>query len=150
MLKDLLEKKLYQAKKGREDWLELIEKKYIKNETYVILFPQNGTSCNKYILKYLPVFSEKLDIKHILILSHDDEVLENIKSYNNLKCDSIFWSREKAEEIMAYYMLQKFTNQLIIASLDEPEGRNGNNIIGVKGITEEEAVAIGILGLKSI
>ena len=41
-----------------------------------------------------------------------------------------------------------FTNKLIIVSLDEPQGRNGTNLIGTKGVTEEEIVAIGILGLK--
>ena len=51
---------------------------------------------------------------------------------------------------MDYYTLQMFTDKLVIASLEEPEGRSGGNLIGVKHITEEEAVAIGILGLSGV
>ena len=149
-IEEVLERKINQAVLGRKRWLKLAKTCDISEDTYVILFPQRQTECNKYVLKHLPDFVRKMNAKHLLILSHDEEILNSSEKYGEAKCERIMWSREEAEDLMAYYTMQMFTQRLIIASLDEPEGRNGRNIIGVNGITEEEAAVIGILGLRHI
>lgn len=147
-LEEILQKKIEKAGKGREAWLGLVKQYHISDETYVILFPQCGTDCNRYVLKYLSAYAEKVKAKRLLLLTDDKEILENKDL--QIDCEKVVWKREQAECLMAYYTLQMFTDKLIIAALDEPEGRNGQNIIGVRGVTEEEAVAVGILGLSEI
>ena len=150
ILEKELEEKINLAKQGRDQWLQLMKQYAIDKNTYVVLFPQERTQCNKYVLKYLPAFAEKMHASQIFLLSYDEEVLKASIDCSEVVCKNIFWNRRQAEELMAYYTLQIFTNNLIIASLEEPEGRKGRNLIGINGITEEEIVAIGILGIKEI
>lgn len=150
ILEKELEEKINLARRGRDKWLQLMEQYAIDKNTYVILFPQEKTQCNKYVLKYLPAFAEKVHASQILLLSYDEEILNANIDCSEVVCKNIFWNRKGAEELMAYYTLQIFTNNLIIASLEEPEGRKGRNLIGINGITEEETVAIGLLGIKGI
>ena len=149
-IEEKMERRINQARKGREKWLQLKENYKIDKSTYIILFPEEKTQCNKYTLKYLPFFSKKLSIKHIILLSYDKEVLNTKIDCPDLICESIFWTHSQAEELMAYYMVQIFTENFIIASLDLPEGRKAGNIIGINGVTEEEVVSVGILGIKEL
>lgn len=143
-----LEQKIDMAEKGRTEWLKLAAEHEIDRDTYVILFPEEETKCNAYVLKYLPDFATARKAKKLLLLSHDKTIANaDIKCADTI-CESVVWSRKQAEELMAYYTMQFFTNNLIIASLDEPKGRKGRNIIGVNGVTEEETVAVGILGIR--
>lgn len=147
MTEEQVRQKINIAAEGRHIWLELEKEQAFDENTFVILFPESGTMCNKYVMKYLAAFMGKTGTDRVLLLSHDEEVL-NAGSDADMKIQTRFLSREDAVKIIAYYMLQVFTDKLIIASLDEPEGRNGSNIIGINGITLEETVATGILGLS--
>lgn len=148
-IEEKLEQKIVQAKKGREEWIRLKERCDIDSHTYIILFPEEKTQCNRYVLKYLPDFAKTKKAEKIILLSYDDEVLNADIKCENAVCESVRWSCAQAEQLMSYYTMQLFTNNLIIASPDEPNGRRGRNIIGIKGVTEEEAAAVGILGIKS-
>lgn len=121
-----------------------------EKDKYIILFPHEGSDCNRYMLKYLSEFAEKAQVDTLLILSCDNIVLEGIKNCEDINCIGVFWNNVQIQNLLSYYSLHMFTNKLVIASLDEPQGRNGSNIIGTKGVTEEEVVAIGILGLKGL
>ncbi len=153
MLTELIRNKLEDAEKGRKLWLELKTELKFTDDTYVILFPQSGTKCNTYTIKYLPEFIGRKNAGQVVLLSYDSEVLRtdgNIAANcSGVNVISRFFDRKSAECLMAYYMLQMFTDRLIIASLDEPEGRHGNNIVGINSITQEEIVKVGILGLPA-
>ena len=45
---------------------------------------------------------------------------------------------------MQYYCLYEFDKRLVIASLDEPNGRRGSALIGKRGTTKEEIFVIGV------
>lgn len=145
-----LEKKLTRAKEGRAEWIKLMREYGGEKDKYIILFPHEGSDCNRYMLKYLSEFAEKAQVDTLLILSCDNIVLEGIKNCEDINCIGVFWNNVQIQNLLSYYSLHMFTNKLVIASLDEPQGRNGSNIIGTKGVTEEEVVAIGILGLKGL
>lgn len=144
------EKKLNKAKEGRAEWIKLMEEYGGEKDKYIILFPHEGSDCNRYMLKYLAKFAKKVQVDTLLILSYDKMILEGIKDYADINCIGVFWNTIQVQNLLSYYSLHMFTNKLVIASFDEPQGRNGSNIIGTKGVTEEEIVAIGILGLKSL
>lgn len=144
MTEELIKAKIISAEQGREIWLTIKKKCELTENTFVILFPHSGTMCNTYIIQYLQDFMNRTGAEKVVLLSYDENIL-NAKIENTMSC---FISREDAEKIMDYYTLQTFTDKLIIASLDEPEGRNGSNIIGINGITEKEVAAVGILGLS--
>lgn len=153
MLTELIQDKLEEAEKGRKLWLELKMELKFTDDTYVILFPQSGTKCNTYTIKYLPEFISRKNVEQVVLLSYDSEVLSNggktAANGSSVNVISRFFDRKSAECLMAYYMLQMFTDRLIIASLDEPEGRHGNDITGINSITQEEIVKVGILGIPA-
>lgn len=151
MTEGMIKQKNDSATQGREIWLSLAKECVFDEDTFVILFPRADTMCNKYVMKYLSDFADMVKTRRIVLLSFDRNVLNAVSDTNiGVTVFTHFVSREDAVKIMDYYMLQMFTDRLIIASLDEPEGRSGSNIIGIKGITEEEAVAVGVLGLAGI
>ena len=45
---------------------------------------------------------------------------------------------------MQFYCLYEFNKKFIVASLDEPYGRNGMALVGKKGTTKEEAFVMGV------
>ena len=45
---------------------------------------------------------------------------------------------------MQFYCLYEFNKKFIVASLDEPYGRNGSALIGKKGTTKEEIFVSGV------
>lgn len=145
-----VEKKAAEARKGREKWLYLKETYRIDKNTYIILFPEEKTQCNQYILKYLPEFSKKVNANRIILLSYDEEILKANIHCSDIVYEIVFWNRAAADELMAYYSIQRFSDNLLIASLNQPKGRNGENLIGINGITEEEVVSIGILGIRGV
>lgn len=144
----LLQDKINSAKMGREYWLNLDKEYKIDAETYVVVFPDRGTKVNEYVLKYLPSFVDKVHSKRIILLSSDTDIIK--KQSEDVEYIAVYCEEEKIDALLSYYTLQMFTERIVIASLDKPEGRNGKNVIGINGITEEEAVAIGILGLKEV
>ena len=149
MTEQQIGQKIDRAAQGRLIWLELKEKCAFDEDTFVILFPQAGTMCNAYVMQYLPAFIKKTGAGRLVLLSHDEKVL-NEGPDTDIRIQTQFLSREDAQKIMDYYTLQMFTDKLVIASLEEPEGRSGGNLIGVKHITEEETVAIGIVGRSGV
>lgn len=152
MLIESIREKVENARQGREIWLSIEKECALTEDSYVILFPQKDTLCNSYVLKHLSEFAHRAKAGKIVLLSYDEKVLDADAAVLGEAADTElicrFFSREAAEKVMDYYMLQMFTDKLVIAALDEPEGRNGRNVIGINGITEEEAVAVGILGLS--
>lgn len=149
MTEEMISHKIHEAAQGRLIWLELKESYAFDDNTFVILFPQTGTACNAYVMKYLPDFIKKTNAGRVILLSYDEAVLSK-RPDTDIEIRTRFVSREDALRLIDYYMLQMFTDRLVIASLDEPEGRSGRSITGIKGITEEEAVAVGVLGLAGI
>lgn len=146
----LLEEKIQKAETGREYWLSLKENYQLSENDYVILFPEIKTKCNYYVLKHLDRFAEEKKCSRFLFLSPDKYIIQQAEGIVSTPYEMIICDEINMEGLVCYYMLQMFTNHLLIASLEKPDGRNGKNIIGINGITEEEVAAIGILGLKNI
>lgn len=141
-MKELLDKSIEMAYKGREDWINLISEYNIGDRDYVVLFPKIDRAVNDIAVKYVKKLTEK---GKVLLLTHDDNLL-NISDIKGVSAK--FYSREDAENLMKFYALYQFTDRLIIVSLDEPEGRTGKNLTGINGITLEELIAVGIFGME--
>ncbi len=149
-IEKLLEEKIQKAEKGRKYWLSLKENTPLSDDAYIIMFPEIKTKCNYYVLKHLDKFAEEKNCNHFLFLSSDQDIIKQAEELVSTHYKMVLCSENDIDALICYYMMQMFTEHFIIASLEKPDGRNGKNIIGVNGITEEEVVAIGILGLKEI
>lgn len=147
-MRNLLLDNISKAYKGRELWIKLIEENSISDKTYVILMPSLNRKYNYYALLHLNQFLEQKNADQVVILTFDEEVIESAEIFSEKVKKVINFSRESSELLMKFYSLYMFTDKLIIVSLEEPEGRSGMQLIGKKGITLEEVIAIGIYGLR--
>lgn len=139
-MEDILEKAIKQAEYGRKIWLELVDKYGLEGNFRVVLFPSDDKDINTISVKAMRKLSEK--VEKLIALSYSQEVLSWDVKESNIILQ--LFSRKEAEALMRFYSMYEFTDKLIIASLDEPEGRKGKGLIGAKGITLEELVNIGI------
>ena len=56
-------------------------------------------------------------------------------------------TRQEAENLMRFYCMYQFTSNLLIASLEKPDGRRGKNLIGKKGLCREEILDMIVFGI---
>lgn len=141
--------RIRRAYKGRRWWKKLISKYQIDN-TAVILMPSKNQEDNYFALLYLDQMIESRKYDNALILTYDPVVKKCAYMFSKKIIDVKYFSREKAEDLMQYYCLYEFDNRLIIASLDEPQGRNASALIDKKGITSEEIFAAGVYRLYPV
>lgn len=149
-LENILEQSINEAWEGRKLWLDLAERYKLGDGDYVVLMPSDDRDCNYYSLLYLDEFLNRIRGKRAYILTWDDCVKRNAAHFSDRIGEVIDFPRRSAELLMRFYSLYSFTDKLIIASLDEPDGRSGRKLIGRKGLTVEEIVAIGIYGLRKL
>lgn len=133
---------------GWKVWHKIIKKYNMKaaqyQKTAVILMPQNDYENSYYALLYL---DRMLSLKKYssAILLYTDALLKKAADF---MCDKIRGfeciTEKEANALLQYYALYPFDERFIAASLTEPNGRNGKDLLNVNGITIEELVAIGI------
>ena len=143
-VKRQLYRNLISAYQGWWQWHKVIKGKGIAGNTAVVLLPSCDREINHLALLYLDNMLNSRKYKNAVILTHDPAVQKcaGIFSQNILRVLS--FSRKKAEHLMQFYCLYEFDKRFIVASLDEPNGRNGSALIGKRGTTVEEIFVIGV------
>lgn len=134
---------LISAYRGWWQWHKIVKKRDVGN-TAVVLLPDCDREINLLALLYLDAMLKARKHKDAIILTHDPVVQRcaHLFSHNILRV--IPFSRKKAEHLMQFYCLYEFDKRFIVASLDEPNGRNGSRLIGKRGTTKEEIFVIGV------
>lgn len=146
-MQQIYEQKRMQIERGRDIWLAL-ERDYSQiQETYVFIFPEADSKCAEDVFHMLPEFIEQKNIKKYYLISCDDRSFKRVENPDYTECIEIPMGRQQIEDIIAYYMFDCFGKNIIIVSLDCPDGRNGSWLNGVKSITLEDVVSLGILNL---
>lgn len=147
-VRSLLEEKIEKAAEGRRLWLSLVERYNAGDRDYFILMPSAKQEYNHSALVYLDRFIESRKAEKVYVLAYDKYVFENGRKLSEKATEFVEFSRQEAEALMQFYCMYQFTDKLIIASLDEPDGRNAYNLVGRKGITIEDVMAVGVYGLR--
>lgn len=142
-VKRQLYKNLFKAYGGWWHWRKIKKIKGFDN-TAVVLLPSCDREINHLALLYLDDMLKSREHDNAIILTHDPEVIKAAHLYSDKIFKVVSFSRKKAERIMQFYCLYEFNKKFIVASLDEPYGRNGSALIGKKGTTKEEIFVIGV------
>lgn len=142
-VKRQLYKNLFRSYQGWFRWHRIV-KKYKLGNTAVILMPSCDRDYNFYALLYLDQLLASRKFDNALILTHSDVVIKSASLFSDKILSIEEFSRKYTEQLMQYYCLYEFDKRLIVASLEEPNGRNGRTLIGKKGTTLEEIFVIGV------
>lgn len=143
----LLIERRSQAEKGRDFWLSLVEEYKITTKEYVLLLPPDTPKYHEPALKNLEEFLVKKGAERAIVLyvgeaSDESEYEKKISAYSAYIKDVKNIHREDYENLIRFYCLYEFTDRLVIASLEEPDGRLGKNMVGKKGLTLEDVVKV--------
>ncbi|MCR3757796.1 hypothetical protein KYB31_02145 [Clostridium felsineum] len=136
------------ANRGKELWKNIKNKLKLEDKDFVILIPSLNREYNYYGILYLDQYLKQNKAKRGFVLTVDESATANVHRFSNRVNKIIDISREEAELLMEFYSLYKFSNNFTIVSLEEPKGRSGKNIVGKFGITVEEAIAVGVYGIR--
>ena len=142
-VKRQLYKNLFKAYGGWWQWRKIKKIKGFDN-TAVILLPSIERDINHLALLYLDDMLKSRGHDNAIILTHDPEVMKAAHLYSDKILKVVPFSRKNAEYIMQFYCLYEFNKKFIVASLDEPYGRNGSVLVGKRGTTKEEIFVIGV------
>ena len=135
---------LISAYRGWWHWVMINRIKGIGSQTAVVLLPSCERGTNYLALLYLDAMLKSRKYVNAVILTHDKAVLKAAFLFSDKILKTVSFSRKKAEHLMQYYCLYEFNKRFIVASLDEPNGRNGSALIGKRGTTKEEIFVIGV------
>lgn len=135
---------LISAYRGWWQWHKVIKGKGVDGTTAVILLPSCEREINHLALLYLDDMLKSHKYKNAVILTHDPAVEKSAPLFSKNILRVIHFSRKKAEHLMQFYCLYEFDKRFMVASLDEPNGRNGSRLIGKRGTTAEEIFVIGV------
>lgn len=143
-VKRQLYRNLLAAYRGWWQWHKITRKKGVSSKTAVLLLPSCDKEINQLALLYLDDMLKNRKYTNAVILTHDSAVQKSARLFSKKILQVIPFSRKKAEDLMQFYCLYEFDKRFIVASLDEPNGRNGSALVGKNNTTREEVFVIGV------
>lgn len=148
---EIINQNLGAARRGKKKYKEILKKfheeKMRKIDDWgsaVLLFPSHDDGINYYGLSYVDEFLFRTNVKRLAIITTDKKVLQAATELFSRTQDIYLIDENDMNDILLYYRLYPFDNRIKVISLDEPLGRRADNLIGVKNITKEMLIAIGI------
>ena len=148
-VKRQLYRNLLRAYYGWWCWFWVCRTKGFGN-TAVVLIPGEDKEISYLSLLYLDQMLDARKHDNAIILTHDSVVIKAAPYFSNRILKAKAFSRKKAEALMQLYCLYEFNERFFVASLDEPNGRNGSRLVGKRGTTIEEVFVIGVYRLYPV
>lgn len=134
-----------QCFRGKIIWNKLQKRTIKHNPTGVILIPECDFRMVEYTQKYLAKLLENRQWESVVLIlpiKMKKDAVNHPEHINSV----FYWSKSRINALLQYYRLLDFDDRFIVASFDFPEGRNGKQLIGLKGLTAEKVFSIGIYG----
>jgi len=110
----------------------------------IVLFPENDGKVNYYGLLYLDEHLVRTLTREALIVTSCPGVMKVANLFTPKIKDIVIISEKEMESLISYLKLTEDDSKFVIVSLTKPSTRNAKNIVGVKDLTVEQIVAIGI------
>lgn len=148
-IKKQLRKNLFKTYQGWWQWHKIVRRRKIEPQTVILLLPTCGTSENYYAMLYLDKFLESQSFNRAIILTRDTGVVKAAHLFSNNIAEIIEVSEKKIDALLQFACLYYFDERLFIASLNKPDGRYADRLIGVNGISYGEVFSLGVYKLSS-
>lgn len=129
---------------------------------YILVFPESNKTFNYQCLLYLDSFYAYLEYVRRLvspisvvfppagnfyIAASEKSVAESAHYFSGRIAGAKIWNRAEMEDFMRYYCIAKPEN-IIIVSLERPNGRSCSHLAGVKGLDVKTIILTGIYGIS--
>ncbi|MDE6615174.1 MAG: hypothetical protein K2K35_01290 [Lachnospiraceae bacterium] len=140
----ILERRFEEARKGRLYWLYLLEKYKLDLSGYVLLIPDKE-DIRHLKKRFIQFIARKNGSKGVIV------TCTGLVSNTEYKEDNIYTevcTEQETVNLMRFYCMYQFTPNLLIASLEKPEGRRGINLAGKEGISRQEILDMVVFGIE--
>ncbi len=145
-IRHLMRKNLIDTYRGWWVWHRVVRKYHI-GATAVVLMPGTNRQYNRSALLFLDQMLKQRKYDNAVILTVDKVVAACAELFSENIRAVEYISRRRAEQLMQFYCLYEFDPRFIVASLDEPDGRNAGRLVGLRGTTVDELMALGVYKL---
>ena len=108
------------------------------------IFPESDGKVNYYGLLYLDEYLVRNLLKEALIVTNSPGVMKVADQFTPKIRDIVIVSDKEMDDLIAYLKLTEDDSRFVIVSLRHPVTRNAKHLVGVKDLTVEQIVAIGI------
>jgi hypothetical protein len=149
--------------RGKENYRDFFKRNDVQDDDWIIIFPDHDKDVNHYGLLYIDVFYNwleyfrKLTEKNVIvsvptrgkifIITGDSGVYESAGRFSKKITGVELWAENDIENILTYYVVYR-PDQIIIISLDRPNGRKCSHLCGKNNIAIKQLVGIGIYGIS--
>lgn len=147
-IKKQLKKNLWKTYQGWWQWHKIVRSRHIQPQTVILLLPSLGSPENYYAMLYLDKFLESRSFQRAIILTQDEGVIKAAHLFSHNIVQIIKISEKKIDALLQFACLYYFDERLFIASLNKPDGRYADRLIGVNGICYGEVFSVGVYGLN--
>lgn len=135
---------------GVEFWNKILSFWNLKSNDLVVVLEEDEECYTDFTLQYLSELKKKRDLDRIFVIIKNE--LQRKSVYNNSTVSLQFYqaSHEELEGLYSLLRLYKFTDRILVNSTIKMSGKDVKVLCGEKGITVQDIVAIGILGLDEV
>ena len=146
-IRELVDQKLRQLRWAKSQWDSIRSTLNLGDRDFVIIFPSKNREYNLYGMKYLDTFLQRQNGGQAVIITNDSFVKNFVELYSDNVKKILCVEERQLNNLVNLYQLYKFEPNLVIISLDKPFCRNASGLVGVKNITIEQMIAIGIYSI---
>lgn len=141
-------KKLLEIYKGWKIWHKCIEKHSMKDDTAFVLMPSEDIRFNRYGILYLDNYLAENQMRSAVLVVTDKNK-KMIKFSLSRKISGIqVVSEKQMKDLLMYYCACNPDRRFVVVDIDcFPVRKKLRNLIGVKGVTLEQLVAVGVYHL---
>ena len=133
---------------GRREWLRIRRRFNVDNGLYVLLMPESDIELNRQALRHIDDLLAARCGGGVVVVTGDAWVLERAPGFSRNILAVVEADAGVMERMMIYYEFYKFSERLLIISLDRPYGNRVRLALGRRGITVEDVVCLGLLGIR--
>lgn len=145
----MIAKRLGAALAGRGIWLRLKRAYDVDDGVYVLLMPEDDRELNEQALRHMDDLVAYRKARGVVILTDERWILDGAASYSDNVLAVERMGAKEMDDLLSFYELYAFTEQLSVVSLTKPHGRKLGNMLGVHGVTKEDLVCLGIFLIRN-
>lgn len=130
-------------------YMHNIYHRYDLSQCAVVFIPSKNKEYSYYSIKHLKDMLLNAHLEKALFITYDDRIKKWIHKFHVQKyvLDVIEVKKEMSEHIMDFYNTNMSSNAFLVASLDEPYGRNALSYLNTGKITKEDLFVTAVYNI---
>ena len=136
------------AKQGEKNW-ECLREQH-PSDRFIIL-PHEESGYNTWAAVYFADYMKNENARSAVLLSPFSGVLDRFDEVSDsYMIEKVCRDKKWVESLLMFYAFHPFSSRIVIISLTEPYDTGGENLLGVRGVTERELLCYDIYGFDKI